>query len=124
MFFSFVSALFNFVFYYVPAGPLSYMCILLKVFGIASQFNTIFVIAEMRIPPANTASALVIILTVGTATAAISPYLAQASAPFPMIISSLLALGNLFLSLGLTEPGLYLPRAMKLSENVTILQLE
>jgi len=76
MFFSFVSAVFNIVFYYMPAGPLSYMCILLKVFGIASQFNTIFVLVEMRLPPANTGSSLVIIMTMGAITAAISPYVA------------------------------------------------
>mmetsp|Transcript_21682 Transcript_21682/g.26679 ORF Transcript_21682/g.26679 Transcript_21682/m.26679 type:complete len:106 (+) Transcript_21682:1276-1593(+) len=41
----------NFVFYTLPAGPSQYACFLIFITGITAQFNTIFVLVELRIPP-------------------------------------------------------------------------
>ena len=94
------------------------------VFGIAGQFNGIMIISEMRVPPQNLGSAIVILMTVGTMTAAVSPMLAQISDTFNIIYPSALALSTLILSCFLIEPGTFLPKSVKLSENVTLLKTD
>ena len=58
-------AFFDTLFYYVPAGLPQYVCLLMTICGVATQFNCIYVLVEMRIPPENTGSAIVIVTTVG-----------------------------------------------------------
>ena len=58
-------AVFDTLFYYVPAGLPQYACLLMTICGVATQFNCIYVLVEMRIPPENTGSAIVIVTTVG-----------------------------------------------------------
>jgi len=75
-----ISALLNGIsyvlFFFVPSGLAQYVCLLLTVSGIAGKFNTIYVLAELRIPPENIGSALVIIITVAVMAAGLAPYFA------------------------------------------------
>ena len=64
------------LFFFVPSGIAQYMCLFLTVSGIAGKFNTIYVLSELRIPPENIGSALVIIITVAIMAAGLSPYFA------------------------------------------------
>ena len=66
-------AIFDTAFYLVPNGLPQYMCLLLTICGVATQFNTIYVLVELRVPPENTGSALVIVLTFGAMASAVAP---------------------------------------------------
>ena len=114
----------NLMFYIVPAGFLQSLFFVSMVFGMAAQFTGVMIISEMRIPPQNLGSAIVIILTVGTMSAAVSPLLAQISDTFNIVYPSALALLTLLLSCFLMEPGKFLPKSVKLSENVTLLKTD
>ena len=122
--FNLICGLSIFLFYLAPSGLSQYLCFMAFVFGIACQFNVIYVMTELRIPPENTGAAIVIVTTVGTMTASLAPYIAQAPHPFPMIITIVLCIINIGLTCCLSEPGAFLPNAVKLSENVTMLRLE
>ena len=63
------------LFYYVPEGLPQYFCLFMAVAGIAAKFNTVFVLAELRIPPENIGAALVMINTIAIICAALSPFL-------------------------------------------------
>ena len=105
----------NLTFYMVPPGAAQCACFLLSVFGVAGQYNCMMVVSEMRIPPENLGASFVIIMTVGTLTAAISPHLSNISATFTMVYPSLLAVTVLLLTFFLIKPGLFLPKSAKLS---------
>lgn len=122
--FNMISGLSIFLFYLMPAGLPQYLCFMTYVFGIACQFNSIFVMIELRIPAENTGAAIVIITAVGTLTASVAPYIAQAPHPFPMFVTIALCIINIGLTCCLSEPGAFLPDAVKLSANVTLLRLE
>ena len=64
------------LFFFVPSGLAQYICFFLTVAGIAGKFNTFYVLAELRIPPENIGSALVIIITIAIMFAGLSPYFA------------------------------------------------
>ena len=80
--------------------------------------------ADLRIPPANLGASISIIMTVGTLTAAVSPYLAKISQTFTIIYPSALALAAFTLTFFLIAPGSFLPRSVKLSENVTLVKTD
>lgn len=61
---------FNLLFYAFPEGYGRYVCFFVSTFGIVGQFNSITIVAEMRIPPENLGAAMVIIITVGTVVSA------------------------------------------------------
>lgn len=114
----------NIIFYCVPEGPFKYLCFLGYVFGAAAQFNCIYPLIELRIPPENAASGIVITTCVGTLCAACAPMLGSLGYPLAMIIPSFLAAANFVLCFCLIAPGTYLPQAVKLSHNVTILKVD
>ena len=58
-------AIFNSLFYFVPTGIPQYACLFMTIFGVATQFNTIYVLVEHRVPPENAGSAIVIVTTCG-----------------------------------------------------------
>lgn len=92
--------------------------------GLAGQFNSIFVLIELRVPPENVGAAITIVNTIGTLAACISPYVAETGYPSTMLIPSLLAAFNVALAVYLGVPEAFLPKAIKLSQNVTLLKLE
>ena len=83
-----------------------------------------YVLIEMRIPPENTGAAIVVTTTVGTMAASIAPFLSQTGFPATMIIIDAIVLLNILLTCFLSEPGAYLPSAVKVSESVTLVRLE
>ena len=93
------TAIANILFYYVPAGPAQFICFLFTVAGIAGQFNGIFVLSEMRIPPQSIGGGLVIVSTVGTLCASLSAYLTQISDTFTMILPTALAITTICLTM-------------------------
>ena len=122
--FNMICGLSFFLFYLMPAGLPQYLCFMAYVFGIACQFNSIFFMIEPRVPAEKTGAAIVVITAVGTATASVSPYIAQTPHPVPMIATVVLCIINIGLTCCLSEPGAFLPDAVKLSANVTLLRLE
>lgn len=92
--------------------------------GLAGQFNSIFVLVELRVPPENVGAAIVIVNTVGTLAACIAPYVAETGYPSTMLIPSVLACANAGLAIYLGAPETFLPKAIKLSQNVTLLKME
>ena len=60
--------------YFVPEGIPQYALFLLAIIGIAGQFNAIFVLVELRLPPEKFGAAVVIMITVGTLTGCAAPY--------------------------------------------------
>ena len=111
-------------FYQVPRGFPQYALFFTTIFGMAGQFNSIYVLVEMRMPPENTAATIVLITTIGTLVAATAPMIASAGYPTSMWILAILGTSNICLTLMLAEPGTFLPRAVTLSKNVTLLRLE
>jgi len=114
----------NLIFYAVPEGILQYLCFIGYVFGAAGQFNCIYPLIELRIPPENSASAIVITTCIGVLSAGCAPMLGSLGHPYTMIIPSFLAASNFALSFCLVAPGTYLPQAVKLSLNVTLLKVD
>ena len=86
-----MTGVFNLLFYCVPSGVGQYLCFFFNVFGIAGQFCTVNILAEMRVPPENFGAAMVILLTMGTMIASICPILSAIGHPFTMIYPSVLA---------------------------------
>ena len=103
--------IFNTIFYFLPSGgPLLYACLLLTILGCATQFNCIFVLVELRVPPENAGSALVIVTTVGQLTAAVAPMMSHSGFPTSMLCILGIVVLNIFLMCFLSEPGAYLPQ--------------
>jgi len=117
-----ITCLANFVFYAVPVGFPQYLCLLLFVMGAAANLTTIFVLAELRTPSEHSGSVLVLMATLGTCAAAISPSIGAAGYPMTMIIPGMLSAFNLGLSFLVGAPGKYLPKAKAVSDNVTHLK--
>ena len=86
-----MSGSFNLLFYCMPAGFGQYLCFFFNVFGIAGQFVTVNILAELRVPPENFGAAMVIMWTVGTMISSICPILSTIGHPFTMIYPSVLA---------------------------------
>lgn len=114
----------NFAYYFVPEGGAQFACFLLFVVGLSGQFNSIYVVIELRIPPENVGAAIVIVTTVGTLVSSIAPYIVNFGFPSTLIIPSCLAAMNAAMMTYVGAPESFLPKAVKLSKNVTILKLE
>ena len=41
----------NTLFYFMPNGIAQYVCLALTVMGVSAEFNTMYVLLEMRVPP-------------------------------------------------------------------------
>lgn len=67
---------------------------------------------------------MVIMYTLATLFSGLCPVMSAVGHPFTMVYPSVFAAVAFGLSYLLPEPGLYLPRAIKLSQNVTLLKLE
>lgn len=117
-------ALFNTVFYYVPAGTPQYLCLLLTIIGVAIQWNSIYILVELRIPPENVGSAIVIVSTLGQLSSTITPMISQSGYPVTMFFILILNTVNITLMCFLSEPGAYLPQEIKISESVTLVKVE
>ena len=70
-----INGTFMTLFYYMPEGFPQYVCLFLAVSGIAAKFNTVYVLAELRIPPENIGAALVMMNTIAIICSAVSPFL-------------------------------------------------
>ena len=93
----------------------------MTVFGVAGAFNSVFVIMELRIPPENLGSASVLCYVIGAIACSMGPSVAGTVDPTrTMLYSSIVTVGLVW-SFFLPTPGKYLPKAMKLNENVTLL---
>ena len=100
------------------------MCFLVYVFGASGQFNVIFPLIELRLPPENSSAGLTIAVCIGTMFSSVSPVIGFLPFPLGMLVPSILAASNFVICFCLDEPGEYLPRAVKLSHNVTLLKLD
>ena len=100
------------------------MCFLVYVFGASGQFNVIFPLIELRLPPENSSAGITIALCVGTLAASVSPVIGFLPFPLGMLVPSILAASNFVICFWLDDPGKYLPQAVKLSHNVTLLKLD
>lgn len=115
---------FNTLFYYVPFGIPRYVCLLLTILGVATQYNCVYILVEMRIPPENTGSAIVVVTTLGQLSASITPLVSTAGYPITMLFLLTLNFINITLMCFLGEPGSYLPQEVKVSESVTLVKVE
>ena len=100
----------NFVFYVVPAGLPQYLCFTLFAMGVAGQYASIYILAELRLPPEYTATGMMLMTTLGTCAAAFSPSIGSADQPVMMIVPGLLAALNLLMTFFIGPPGKYLPK--------------
>ena len=114
---------FNLLFYAVPEGYMRYFCFFMSTFGIVGQFNSITIVAEMRIPPENLGAAMVIIITVGTVVSASCAFITQLGYPTVMIYPSAMAIISFGLCYWLSEPGKFLPSTASLPEHASLLKL-
>jgi len=114
----------NLVFYTLPVGISQYICFTTFVMGLSGQFNSILILTELRIPPENSGAAITIITTIGTLSGSFSPYIVGSGYPVSMIVPSALAVCNLILAWRLGQPADVLPKAVKISQNVTLMKIE
>ncbi len=94
------------------------------VFGAAGPFNVIYPVIELRAPPENSGAAITIATCIGTFFASISPMIGYMGFPSTLLIPCSLALLNFILVFYLQPPGKFLPDAVKVSKNVTLLKIE
>lgn len=73
----------------------------------------------MRFPPENTGSCVVIMITIGSMSSCLSPFLAQTGHPVSLILILAMISINICLCYFLSEPGLYLPDVIKISDSTT-----
>ena len=115
---------FNVLFYYTQSPTLKYAFLCFIIFGTAGAFNTMFVVMEMRIPPENLGSATVLMSVMGGAGCSTTPTIALMQDPLRMIIFSGIIASGLIWVFILPNPGKYLPKSIKLNNNVTHLQYD
>ena len=103
---------------------MKYVCLFATIFGIAGAFNSIFVVMELRIPPENLGSASVLMFVISALGCSMTPSIAIMEDPTRMLmISAIIAIGFVWTYV-LPTPGKFLPKAVKLNENVTLLQYD
>ena len=123
-FFAVLAAISNVLFYLMPAGIFQFIFFTTFVMGLAGQNNSIIILTELRIPPENSGAAITIMTTLGTLTGSFSPYIVGSGFPVSMIVPSALACCNFILAWQLGQPEDVLPKAVKLSNNVTLVKVE
>ena len=107
--------------YHAESPTLKIVFLTITVFGLAGAFNSIFVVMELRIPPENLGSASVLMYVIGALGCAPTPSVAAMQDPTRMLVVSGIVVAGLAWTWLLPAPGKYLPKAVQLTENVTLL---
>ena len=79
---------------------------------------------ELRIPPENLGSASVLMYVIGAIGCALMPTIAVMLDPTRMLAITGIIVTGLAWTWILPEPGKYLPKSVKLTDNVTLLQYD
>lgn len=101
----------------------TYIILLLAVIGLGGMFNCMYVVIEMQVSPKILGPTLTMIMTTGAASACIVPVMASMKEPFPLLITSVFSCLVLILSYLLPEGGKYLQPVVKLTDNVTVMDV-
>ena len=88
---------------------LPYVGIILITTSIEGWGNTFLLILELRVPPQNASSALVIIKTISIGAAISCPTIANLEQPFTLMIGMCLAFTAVLVTICLPRPGQHLP---------------
>ena len=115
------AAVCNAAFYQAEDPTLKYVFLSITVFGLAGAFNSVFVVMELRTPPENLGSASVLTYVIGALGCAATPSVGAMQDPTRTLVVSGLVVAGLAWTWLLPAPGKYLPKAVKLTENVTLL---
>jgi hypothetical protein len=112
----------NFALLY-PTTHFFYVVLFLAVGGLGGMFNCLLNVIEMQVAPKSLGPVMQIIFTVGSSMSCFVSVMATLDQPLPIFITAGLVFTSLMLSLLLPEGGRYLPKAVKVSESVTIIDV-